>query len=147
MIIYGTKVREKEIATGQFNCPNCKTARSYKHKRIVKYFSLFFIPLFKIKDLGEYVECQECHNQYKPGVLSYQEPSPAIKMMLAIKNDLDSGLPLHMARQRLIDARMTSEDAEKVVNAAAGDHTVTCPKCGFIYKDIIRSCSNCGTKF
>ncbi len=146
MIIFGSRVREKEIASGQFNCPNCKATRPYIQKQIGKYFALYFIPLFKTSDLGDFVECQVCHQKYKPEVLTYKEPSQADRMMASIKTELDSGLPLHMARQKLIDANVNPETALKVVNAAAGDHPVTCPKCGFIYKNTIRSCTNCGTK-
>jgi arginine/lysine/ornithine decarboxylase len=46
-------VREKEIANGQFICPTGKGTRPYKHKRVGKYFALFFIALFKTKDLDE----------------------------------------------------------------------------------------------
>jgi hypothetical protein len=147
MIIWGSKVREKEIAAGQFNCPNCRTTRAYKHKRVDKYFSLYFIPLFKTQDLGEYVECQVCLQKYKPEVLSYKEPSPAARMMETVKAELDSGLPMHMARQKLIDAKFYPSDADDIVKAAVGENPVTCPKCGFIYKNTIHSCSNCGTKF
>jgi hypothetical protein len=146
MIIFGTRVREKLISSGQFECPHCQTRRPYEHRRMAKYFALYFIPIFKTSDLGDYVECQECHNKYKPEVLTYQEPTPAERIMASIKTELDSGLPLHMARQRLIQAGLTAIDAERVVQGAAGENPVTCPKCGFIYKRTIISCNNCGTK-
>ena len=66
MIIYGHKSREVEIASGQFHCPKCDDKRSYIHKQVAQYFTLFFIPLFKIKTLGEYVECQVCRRAFKP---------------------------------------------------------------------------------
>jgi transcription elongation factor Elf1 len=147
MIIFGTRVREKAIASGQFTCPNCRTGRPYSHKRVMKYFALYFIPIFKTSDLGEYIECQVCHQKYNPEVLTYKEPSPAARAMAAVKAELDSGLPLHMARQKLIDANFYPADADDNVKAAVGENPVTCPKCGFIYKNTIRSCSNCGTKF
>jgi hypothetical protein len=147
MIIFGSSVREKEIASGQFTCPNCRVLRPYIQKRIDKYFAIYFVPLFKTSDLGEYVECQVCHQKYKPDVLFYKEPSPAERMMASISAEVDGGLPLHMARQKLIDANVDPMTATQVVNTAAGEHPVTCPKCGFQYKNTIRSCANCGTKF
>jgi DNA-directed RNA polymerase subunit RPC12/RpoP len=146
VIIFGTRVREKVIASGQFDCPNCHGRRIYEHKRADRYFALYFIPLFKTGDLGEYVECQTCHNKYKPDVLSYREPTPAERMMATIKNELDAGLPLHMARQRLVNARVTPEEADRVVMAAAGDNPVTCPTCGFAYKHTVTTCNNCGAR-
>jgi hypothetical protein len=76
MIIYGHKSREIDIASGQFNCPKCDAQRPYVHKRVARYFTLFFIPLFKTKTLGEYVECQVCRRAFKPeilGLVSFEE--------------------------------------------------------------------------
>ena len=70
MIIYGHKTREKVIATGQFDCPKCEAIRTYNHKKIGQWFTLFFTPLFQIKELGEYVECESCLRAYKPEILS-----------------------------------------------------------------------------
>ena len=69
MIIFGTKGRTKEIGRGEFFCPNCRIQRPYIEKRISRYFTLYFIPIFPIKKLGEYVECQVCKKAYKPGIL------------------------------------------------------------------------------
>lgn len=69
MIIYGRKSREIEVASGQFHCPKCDDQRPYIHKQVARYFTLFFIPLFKINTLGEYVECQTCRRAFKPEIL------------------------------------------------------------------------------
>jgi len=69
IIILGTKVRVMERSSGEFYCPKCNSRRPYKLKRYAKYFTLFFIPLFKIKTLGEQVECQKCFMSFKTKVL------------------------------------------------------------------------------
>lgn len=69
MIIYGHKSREIEVSSGQFHCPKCDDQRPYIHKQVARYFTLFFIPLFKTKTLGEYVECQVCRRAFKPEIL------------------------------------------------------------------------------
>jgi dATP pyrophosphohydrolase len=69
IIILGTKVRVIERSSGEFYCPNCNSRRPYKLKRYAKYFTLFFIPLFQIKNLGEQVKCQKCLMAFKPDVL------------------------------------------------------------------------------
>ena len=71
IIILGSKVRVIERSSGEFYCPNCNTRRPYKVKRYVKYFTLFFIPLFQIKNLGEQVECQKCLMSFRPKVLKH----------------------------------------------------------------------------
>jgi hypothetical protein len=69
MIVYGHRNREIQVASGQFHCPKCDAQRPYVHKRIARYFTLFFIPLFRLRTLGEYVECQVCRRAFKPIVL------------------------------------------------------------------------------
>lgn len=76
IIILGTKVREITRSSGEFFCPHCHTPRPYKLKRYAKYFTLFFIPLFQIKNLGEKIECQKCFMSFKPTIL---EHSPKIQ--------------------------------------------------------------------
>src|SRR6185436_3160723 len=72
MIIYGYKNREVEQSSGSFYCSTCGVRRLYKHKKVVRYFTLFFIPLFPLGKLSEYVECQVCRRtyQYQPELLS-----------------------------------------------------------------------------
>ena len=69
MIILGSKVKEKEISRGQFFCPTCNVTRDYKQKRLSNHFTFFFVPLFKIRDLGERLECLVCENVFEPEVL------------------------------------------------------------------------------
>ena len=111
MIIWGSRSREKEISSGQFYCPNCDTLRPYKFKRVGKYFTLYFIPLFETQKLGEYVECQYCHQTFEPKVLNYKPPSQAERLLVALRVELESGLPLHMARQKLTDLGVDAETA------------------------------------
>jgi tellurite resistance protein len=69
LIIYGTKGVEETHARGDFDCPQCGTTRPYVHKRIRRYFTLYFIPLIPINVAGEYVECGGCAGTFKKGVL------------------------------------------------------------------------------
>ncbi|HET7142757.1 MAG TPA: zinc ribbon domain-containing protein, partial [Anaerolineales bacterium] len=75
MIIYGYRNRVIEQGTGNFYCPNCQVQRQYKRKKIVRYFTLFFIPIFPLGTLSEYIECGVCGRTYKPEILSV--PAPA----------------------------------------------------------------------
>src|SRR5690348_2244187 len=69
MIIYGYRNRERELGTGNFYCSKCEVQRPYRHKKLVRYFTLFFIPLFPLGTLSEYVECQVCGRAYTTEVL------------------------------------------------------------------------------
>ena len=71
MIIWGSKGKTKVAERGTFMCPTCNSLQRYEHHVTGKYFTLYFIPLFKTKTLGEYVECQSCFMTFKPEVLEY----------------------------------------------------------------------------
>lgn len=146
MIIWGSRGREIELSSGQFHCPKCDTTRQYKHKRVAKYFTLYFIPLFQTENLGEIVECQFCHQTYKPEVLSYEPPSPADKILLAVRSELETGVPLHMVQQKLIAYGASQETANEIVEIATGGVQVKCSKCGFSYLGTVKLCANCGNR-
>jgi len=88
MIIYGYKNREVEQSSGSFHCSNCGARRLYKHKKIVRYFTLFFIPLFPLGTLSEYIECQVCRRtyQYQPEFLSPNSTDGVLQASGAISN-------------------------------------------------------------
>lgn len=71
MIIWGSKAKQKEVATGDFYCPQCRQASSYAHIRVSRYFTLYFIPLFATETLGEAVLCRSCGSDFNMSVLSY----------------------------------------------------------------------------
>jgi hypothetical protein len=145
MIIWGSRNREIELSSGQFHCPKCDTTRQYKRKRVARYFTLYFIPLFQIENLGEFVQCQFCHQTYKPEVLNYKPPSPAERLLLAVRSELETGIPIHMVRQKLVANGTDQETANKITDLAAGGVQVKCPKCGFSYLGTIKFCANCGS--
>ena len=71
MIIWGSKGKDKTIGTGTFYCPHCKSHQAFRHAELSRYFTLYFIPLFKTHKLGEYIECQSCLKTFKPEVMQY----------------------------------------------------------------------------
>ncbi|OMQ12499.1 RDD family protein [[Flexibacter] sp. ATCC 35103] len=73
MIIFGSKTVGSTVKSGKFDCPNCRREESYKLKNYKKYFHIFFIPLFKIQDLGDELNCFFCNTVYIPGSILSQE--------------------------------------------------------------------------
>ncbi len=76
MIIWGSTSREIDQGGGTFHCPRCDCRESYRLKRVTRHFTLYFIPLFELEDLGNYVLCRGCGGQFQTGVLNY-EPEQA----------------------------------------------------------------------
>jgi tellurite resistance protein len=71
LIIFGTRGVTYSHNQGQFHCPECGQQRPYAHKRVRRFFTLYFIPLIPLDLLGEYIECGSCQGTYKESVLSY----------------------------------------------------------------------------
>lgn len=144
MIIWGSKGCEKVVDQGQFHCPRCDEPRSYTHKRVSNYFTLYFIPLFPTSTLGEYVECYSCGETYKPEVLSYRPPSASERLVHTADVYLNEGLPMHMVMQKLIALGADQPVAQQACLAASGDLVHQCDDCKFAFKNTIKNCLNCG---
>jgi|TARA_B110000208_G_C11761332_1_gene427030 tellurite resistance protein len=71
MIIWGSKGRTTTITSGEFYCPDCKDYKPYNHQKVKRWFTLYFIPVFPLSDLGEYIECSGCKATYKNNVLDF----------------------------------------------------------------------------
>lgn len=69
MILWGRRVIKKAIGTGVFFCPREGGDCNYVHKKARRWFTLFFLPLIPLKELGDFVECASCKNTYYPDVL------------------------------------------------------------------------------
>ena len=151
IIIWGTRGREVEVGTGTFHCPSCRSERSYTRKRVGTYFTLFFIPLFRVKDHGEHIECQTCHQKYELGVLNFR-PSAASelpemeRLSQSVRRDLVAGMPLQMVKQKLVNEGIHENSAGHTVSLAAEEGIRTCPSCGLSYLSTIARCSSCGTE-
>jgi DNA-directed RNA polymerase subunit RPC12/RpoP len=87
MIIYGYRNKNIEGRTGTFACPNCGEQRVFKHIRIVRYFTLFFIQLFPLGKVSEYIQCQTCRKSYPITVISAE----IIKSLTASEQKKSSG--------------------------------------------------------
>ena len=71
LIIFGTRVRAKAIATGEFFCQRCGADRNYVLQQLRRWFTLFFLPVVPMgKVLGEQVKCSTCGTGYRPEVLN-----------------------------------------------------------------------------
>lgn len=144
IIIFGTRTREKTVASGSFYCPNCNDSRPYEEKEVAQYFALFFIPIFKIEELGRFIQCQKCKKQFNDTVLSYKPPSPMDRLVEIVRHDLDAGTPIEMARQKLANQQVDPKIAEQALKTAVGTGHYVCPSCNYTYRKTVKQCTNCG---
>jgi uncharacterized tellurite resistance protein B-like protein len=75
MIIFGTRGVKSTIKSGDFICPQCNQTKPYRHRKITRFFTLYFIPVIPLGKAGEYVECGNCKGTFFPRVLDSNSTS------------------------------------------------------------------------
>jgi RNase P subunit RPR2 len=148
MIIFGFGSRTRKTGSGQFTCPRCGVPRSYTQKKARRYFTLYFIPLIPLGELGEFIECDVCHTAYQSAVLTYKA-KPAPRDLAAQLNDLkyvlEGGTSVEYALRDLTAAGLDREVARESVRAAIGTARRVCPQCQLHYAVNVSTCKECGT--
>jgi tellurite resistance protein len=142
MIIFGTRGVTYTADKGSFYCPECHTSQDYARKRVRRFFTLYFIPVFPMDRLGEYIECRSCRNTFRESVLNYSPEASAAKfetefhtsvkrvmtlMMLADGEIADSEIQaIQDIYQRVSGSQISESDVKKEINVVKKkDMTVT----------------------
>lgn len=110
LIIFGTRGVTYATGRGEFHCPGCDARRPYAHKRVRRFFTLYFIPIIPLDVLGEYIECQHCRDTYKPEVLSY-DPSAGKKLFEA---EFHAAVKRVMVLMMMADGTIDAEEIETI---------------------------------
>ena len=82
IIFFGTRGIDKHKDSGHFYCPACSDKRSYTHKEVKRWFTLYFIPVIPLGSAGEFVQCDYCNMAFEPKVLEW-DPDHDHKLFLA----------------------------------------------------------------
>ncbi len=115
MIIFGTRGIKSTIKEGQFLCPQCATNKQYKHKKVTKFFTLYFIPLIPLGSAGEFVECQTCKGTFVPRVLNYNPANSRNEFQSQYEKAMRHSMILMM----LADGHIDEEEkiiVQKIIN-------------------------------
>ncbi len=117
MIIWGIRSREKALGRGTFFCPHCNQVRPYKLERAGNYFTLFFIPLFRIQKRGEFVECQVCRSRYDPHILD-NNSQDTLQLVASTRYVLLHGTTPSAAHSQLMAQGLDSRSADRIIEMA-----------------------------
>lgn len=123
MIIFGTTGLKSTIKTGQFLCPQCATEKSYRHRKINKFFTLYFIPLIPLGSAGEYVECNTCKGTFVPRVLDYNPQTEQNQF----QSEYEKAMRFTMIKMMLADGEIDENEmliVQKIINKF-GHHDLT----------------------
>ena len=87
MIIWGSRTLTKKTAAGTFHCPQCAVKQYYTHDKMRRWFTLYFIPVVPLNDLGEHVTCTNCKKSWMMSVLANDPEKRQTELMDSIGRD------------------------------------------------------------
>jgi hypothetical protein len=79
LIIFGLRVLYRTVGRGAFHCERCGGDRQYRHRAGRRWFTLLFIPVIPLAQVGEHIQCAVCGTSYRVAVLKL----PTTTQMLA----------------------------------------------------------------
>ncbi len=115
MIIFGTRGVKSTMNEGQFLCPQCANSQKYKHKKVTRFFTLYFIPLIPLGKAGEFVECQTCKGTFVPRVLDYNPTNNKNQF----QSEYEKAMRHSMILMMLADGHIDDEElvmVQKIIN-------------------------------
>lgn len=146
VLLLGSRGREVNAGTGEFYCPACGDMRPYHRKRIGRYFTVYFVPVFQIEKLAEWLQCEVCQGVFPIEVLQRKPPPNPQHILDEVRKDLTAGMSVQQIQIKLRNSGLRPDLMHKVIDIIIADHRLTCPKCKFEYLDSATFCGNCGTK-
>ncbi len=75
LLIFGVTIRFKHLAEHDFFCPVCGGDRRGVLEMARRWFSVFFIPIIPLGELGQSVRCTTCGHRFDPTVLDHPTTS------------------------------------------------------------------------
>ncbi len=113
MIIFGTRGITTTPDRGEFLCPECGGQREYAHRRVRRFFTLYFIPVIPLDKVGEYIECAGCQGTFKEQVLDHQSgPDAAIN----VEAEFQQVIKRVMALMTLADGEVDAAEIETMAS-------------------------------
>ncbi len=113
LIIWGTRGVTSTVERGDFHCPGCGPS-GYAHKRVRRFFTLYWIPIIPMNVLGEYIECDHCAGSYDLAVLDY-DPEAGKQEFLS---KLESTSRRLMALMVIADGDVDDEEVAAMVEVS-----------------------------
>jgi hypothetical protein len=88
----------------------------------------------------------DCVLSFQKDVLLTPIPSnaPLDRFAREAQADMDSGTPIEMARQKLINTGLSRDLVDQVIAQAAGPDRKHCPTDNLTYRSTVQRCAQCG---
>jgi hypothetical protein len=143
IIIYGTRNLTKNVGGGDFHCHHCYRQAGYTLIQSRQWATLYFIPVFPVGGAERVVQCEECGSLFKEAILDAAPPAAQDKELALVYREMEEGLSLEAAEDRLCELGLDPDDArDAVTDMADGDHW-RCKSCKKHYLGVVRECKRC----
>jgi hypothetical protein len=70
MLIFGLRVCFRTVGHGMFHCQRCGGDRGYRHRTGRRWFHVFYVPVIRLGEAGEHLQCLDCHGRFRTGALA-----------------------------------------------------------------------------
>jgi hypothetical protein len=87
LFVGGIQPKTIRVDKSSRTCTRCGQNELYL-KRVDHYFSLFFIPLFRVKKGVPFVSCDNCHSAFDESGMAMEEPTA---FLVALRKCPDCG--------------------------------------------------------
>jgi tellurite resistance protein len=109
-IIFGSRGVTTTAKRGHFHCPQCDDRQRYAHRRVRRFFSLYFIPIIPLDLVGEYIECDRCRGTYDVAVLRYD---PAVEGA-RVQAQFEAAVTRTMVRMMMADGVVAEDEVQTI---------------------------------
>jgi uncharacterized tellurite resistance protein B-like protein len=75
-VIIGIRPITRTTQRGTFRCPECDVRRPFTRQRVQRRFTVFFVAMLPLDELGEYIECEHCRGTFRTSVLDRDPGAP-----------------------------------------------------------------------
>ncbi len=75
LIIFGFRINFRTTGTIEFFCPRCGGDRQGNQRSARRWFTIFWIPVIPLNQVGAVLECTTCHTRFEPAVA--EQPTTA----------------------------------------------------------------------
>jgi hypothetical protein len=131
-----------EVDAGEFRCPNCRKTTKYRRFELTEVKRFIFFR-FKGATVGEYIVCEVCKRKMSVDDLRAGMPNDVRQTLAALKERFAAGIPLEQGLTALVDSGHSTDEARRLVNAAAGILLRRCLPCSLTYVDSVSHCQKC----
>ncbi len=118
LLIFGFKIRYATVASLVFFCPACGGDRAGARRNARRWFTLFWIPVVPLNQVGVVVECESCHHHFDPVVAR----RPTTRDLASILANAARALTAMVVRTGEPSGDPTATTAMHTMHTAAVEH-------------------------